>query len=588
MKSGSAIQDQIRERITLSDLVGKRVKLKRAGKEFSGLCPFHGEKTPSFTVNDQKGFFHCFGCGAHGDVFGFLMQESGLSFPEALKRAAEIAGVQLPTTMEAGPRLSPAQLQARDRLFQLMRHAADFYVQNLQRHEATDAQKYLQSRGLTSQTLQAFSIGFASPGRTKLMDYLQQQGFDLKEIEAAGLISARDKGEAVDKFRGRIIFPIHNVKGQVVAFGGRALLSQQEPKYLNSPETELFHKGSLLYHFKNVQDQSASDQSVILVEGYMDVIKLSQAGYPKAVAPLGTAVTPEQIIALWRLDRNPIIVMDGDTAGIRAQKRVIERAMPLITSERTLRFLTLPQGQDPDSFIDENGLPAFQSLLTQSKSLVDQLWHLYFLSIDQDTPEKRTQIDKNLWELTSSIQDPSLQKNYQSDLLQKTKSHRSALYQRRNVSTPLSPRKKIKHPHKIDLNRRLLLYLAIRYPNLVIDHEEDFSEIDFPASHQTLQKECLDFCATQKPIHEDGWLSHLQAKEAYRDILSEFDITFIRSHLPGLHNDPDASTLTEVWQKTMQALNQEKQDKLAEEMRQRFEDDPTEENWKQFLKHTNT
>ena len=583
MQSGRAIQDQIRERITLSDIIGKRVKLKRAGKEFSGLCPFHGEKTPSFTVNDQKGFFHCFGCGAHGDVFGFLMQEGGVSFPEALKRAAEIAGVQLPKTIDTGPKLSPAQLQARDRLHQLMRHAADFYSETLKRHEATEAQKYLQSRNLTAQTISAFQVGFASSGRTVLMEYLKTQGFTAEEIKTAGLTSARDQG-TIDKFRSRIIFPIHNTKGQVVAFGGRALLSQQEPKYLNSPETPIFHKGSLLYNAKNAND-ARSNQSVLLVEGYMDVIKLSQAGYPRAVAPLGTAVTPEQITALWRLDRSPIIVMDGDNAGIRAQQRIIERAMPLITADKTLRFLTLPQGQDPDTFIDAHGIAAFQNLLSQANSLIDQLWQLYFLATPQDTPEQRTQIQRTLADLINAIRDPSLRKNYQDDIAARTKQHRYKAQQ--PSATQISPRStRKKGTPSLDLNRRILLYLSIRYPSLLFDHEEDFSNIDFPTSHQGLQQDCLSLCATQHPIAVDGWLSHIKSTSPHHDILSDFDHTFVRSHLPTLQVNPQPATLDALWQKTIQALHQEKQVHLAEEMRQKFESNPTEENWQLFLKHT--
>ena len=406
--------DEIRNRVPVSDVVGRRVKLARKGREHSGLCPFHNEKTPSFTVNDDKGFYHCFGCGAHGDVIKFVTETEGLSFPETVERLAGQAGLPMP---EYSPG-DAQKAQQRKSLYDVMEAASRYFESRLVSTIGQEGWNYLMRRGLTKETCKKFRLGFASEGRTALKEaLLSREGItEDMMVEAGLLIQPEDDGggkrPSYDRFRHRVMFPITDRQGRVVAFGGRALSADAKAKYLNSPETPLFHKGRLLYNLAGARRAAYDKGRVLVAEGYMDVIAMDQAGFTNAVAPLGTAVTEEQIEELWRLAPEPLMCFDGDKAGIRASYRVAEKSLPLLKAGHSLRFVHLPEGEDPDSYIAGQGAQAFLDLLNKGQPLVDTLWEMKTRSVKADTPEQCAGLEKTLSETLSEIRDKTIRGYY--------------------------------------------------------------------------------------------------------------------------------------------------------------------------------
>ena len=329
--------EQIRSRTHISEIVSRRVRLIRKGRgEHSGLCPFHDEKTPSFTVNDIKGFYHCFGCGAHGSIFDFVMKTDGLEFPEAVEILAAEAGLQIPKKDENFHE-KENRLQ-RERLLNLLKAAMQWFRGQMNDRDGSLALGYIKDRGILPATAEHFSIGFAPSARNQLKKAMIKIGFSEKELILVGLIIQPEDGrESYDRFRNRLIFPITDKRGRPVGFGGRAF-SESSAKYLNSPETNFFHKGSLLYNLNGAREEIKNLGSLIVVEGYTDVISLWQAGIKNVVAPLGTALTDTQMMELWRLTSEPVLSLDGDSAGIRAAIRAAENALPLLKPNQSLRF----------------------------------------------------------------------------------------------------------------------------------------------------------------------------------------------------------------------------------------------------------
>ena len=407
--------DEIRARVPLEGVIGKRVRLVRRGRELLGLCPFHNEKTPSFTVNEEKGFFHCFGCGAHGDVFGFLMRDEGLAFPEAVERLAGDAGLALPAR---DPRAEAREKQ-RHSLFGVVEGAAKWFEAELAGPRGEAARRYLQARGVDEATRAQFRLGYAPDSRTALRTRLEKDGITEAMMVEAGLLIAPDDGRTpYDRFRGRVIFPICDRRGRVVAFGGRAL-GDVQPKYLNSPETPLFAKGSLLYGQHLAAPAARKARRLIAVEGYMDVIALHQAGIAEAVAPLGTALTEQQLEALWRLAEDPVLCFDGDEAGSRAAARAVERALPRLSAKRLLRFASLPAGQDPDTMVRDRGRQAMAEIVDGALPLSDQLWTMAVSGRALDTPEARARISKQLQDQIARIADRDLGFRYLEEFRQR-------------------------------------------------------------------------------------------------------------------------------------------------------------------------
>ncbi len=415
MRFSPRFLDELRERVSLADLVGRRVKLQRAGREWKGLCPFHRERTPSFHVVEEKGFYHCFGCGAHGDAIRWLEETEGMSFPEAVEDLARLAGMPLPRRDPETARRERAVEDRRTRLLAAMEAAARFYQQQLGSAEGAGARDYLKMRGVTPESVLEFRLGFA-PGarqRDRLATALAAQGFDTDLLVEAGLVIRPEEGGRrvpFDRFRDRLIFPIGDSRGRIIAFGGCALGDQLE-KYLNSPDTPLFHKGEGLYHYREAR-AAARDGNILVVEGYMDVIALAQAGFPQAVAPLGTALSEAQLALLWRAAAEPLLCFDGDAAGLKAADRAIERALPLLAAGRSLRFVLLPRGMDPDDLIAREGAGAFARLVEGALPLIDMLWRLMVENADISTPERRAAVEQRVLTRLRRIADERLRELY--------------------------------------------------------------------------------------------------------------------------------------------------------------------------------
>jgi DNA primase len=404
--------EELRNRLSISQVVGRRVRLNKRGREHTGLCPFHNEKTPSFTVSDDKGFFHCFGCGAHGDVVGFVMRSEGLPFPEAVERLAREAGLEVPVSSPEERRKAEKQAT----LHGALEAAAKWFEAQLKAPAGRAGLDYFKRRGLRDDTIDRFRLGFAPDDRNALLEALKKQGISEELQIEGGLAKLPDDGRgAFGYFRGRVMFPITDRRGRVIAFGGR-ILDQGEPKYLNSPETPLFHKGRVLYGLAQAQAVVREKGDLVVCEGYMDVIALAEAGVGGAVAPLGTALTEDQILELWRLAPEPILCFDGDAAGQRAAARAIERALPLLAPGKSLRFAMLPPGDDPDSLVRRGGEGTMSEALAQARPLVDVIWDQEMAARPADTPERRAGLRQRLEERVRRIADRAVQEGYRQEV----------------------------------------------------------------------------------------------------------------------------------------------------------------------------
>ena len=411
--------DELRARVTLSGVIGRTTRLQKAGHEFKACCPFHNEKSPSFTVNDAKGFYHCFGCGAHGDVIRWMTDQRGLAFMDAVKELAAEAGMEVPAP---DPRAAK-QAEQRDTLHDVTKAAQDWFVQQLAGPEGGKARAYLATRGFDPHTVERFGFGYAPEGRQALKGALGQFGED-KLIEA-GLRIAVEEREPYDRFRGRLMLPIEDARGRVIGFGGRILdkAKTDAPKYLNSPDTPLFDKGRTLYNLHRAGPASRQSGRMIVVEGYMDVIALAAAGFGEAVAPLGTALTEHQLGLLWRMVETPILCFDGDAAGQRAAMRAISRALPLLKPAHSLRIVRLPAGLDPDDLIRQQGAGAMETLLAQAGPLIDMLWEHERDALPLATPEDKAGLKARLLAHVETIGDQDIRALYRRELLERFSDH---------------------------------------------------------------------------------------------------------------------------------------------------------------------
>ena len=406
--------DELRSRITLSSVISRTTKLQKAGREFKACCPFHNEKTPSFTVNDQKGFYHCFGCGAHGDAIRWMTDQRGLTFMDAVKELAAEAGMEVPAP---DPRQA-RQAEQRAGLHDVMAAAQDYFAGNLAGPEGARAREYLQSRGFDPHTAQRFGFGFAPDNRNGIKQALGER-FDPAMLVEGGLQIQVDDKAPYDRFRGRLMLPIEDARGRVIAFGGRILDAgnTNAPKYLNCPDTPLFDKGRTLYNLHRAGPVSRKSNRIVVVEGYMDVIALAAAGIEDAVAPLGTALTERQIELLWRLVEVPILCFDGDAAGQRAAMRAISRALPLLRPGHSLSIVRLPAGMDPDDLVRRDGAAAMEKLLAEPGSLLETIWTHERDAQPLSTPEDKAGLRARLIEHVEQIEDRDIKSLYRRDLL---------------------------------------------------------------------------------------------------------------------------------------------------------------------------
>src|SRR4029078_2286419 len=400
MKFSDSFLDEIRARLPVSQIVSRRVPLKRRGREFVGLSPFNREKTPSFTVNDQKGFYHCFSSGKHGDVFTFLMEIEGLSFPEAVERLAGEAVLEL---RKPDPQYERSAKERLD-LIDALEAACRFFEDDLKTREGRAALSYAEGRGLLPETLKQFRIGLAPNSKDAVKSALLKKGFTEAQLLDAGLLIKPDDGRATyDRFRNRLTIPIVDAKSRVIAFGARALDPDAEPKYLNSPETRLFDKGSTVFNFARARKAAFDKGELVVVEGYMDVLALHQAGFANSVATLGTAFTERQMEQLWLLAPEPMICFAGDRAGEAAAARAIDRMLPMLREGHSFRFAFLPEGMDPDDLVRSQGAAAFTQCLRSARPLIDVLWLRERAEQALDTPERRAAFEARLDALLAEI-----------------------------------------------------------------------------------------------------------------------------------------------------------------------------------------
>ncbi|WP_208435897.1 DNA primase [Bartonella phoceensis] len=504
--------DELRTRLPISTVIGQRVvfdpkKSKPSRGDFWCCCPFHGEKTPSFHCDDRKGQYYCFGCGVNGDIFTFLCELDGLHFSESVERLADFAGIKLPLF---DPQSHERQREKAD-LYDVMRIATDFFQQSLHEREGMQARRYLDARGVTPKLAERFRIGFAPMRRTALKEALSARGISLKQMEDCGLLkSSEDNAVSYDRFRNRIMFPIEDLRGRVVAFGGRALEKDALAKYLNSPETVLFHKGDMLYNAaaarKNsrfVHDEKV--RSLLVVEGYMDVIALTKAGFEGVVAPLGTALTEAQIGLLWQMGSDPILCFDGDDAGLKAAFRFADRVLPLLKAGVSVRFVLLPQGKDPDEIISAGGAQLFSSFLQKAIPLIELLWWRATYGKNFETPEARATLEKQLKQQIFTIKDEDIRRYYLQDIKKRLFDFFRPFFLKKKETghyPQFSPNKALKDPsfsvlansnivrnssQSIPLREAVILLILAYYPELWYENFEVLAELEL----QNTQLRCF-------------------------------------------------------------------------------------------------
>ncbi|MEP2102327.1 DNA primase [Parasphingorhabdus sp.] len=518
--------DELRSRITLSTLIGRTVKVQKAGREFKACCPFHNEKTPSFTINDEKGFYHCFGCGAHGDAIRWMTDQRGLGFMDAVKDLAAEAQMEVPAP---DPRAAQRQ-EARATLHDVMAAAQDWFVTQFNGIEGAAAREYLKNRGISEKTIREFGFGFAPDSRGRLKEALSVHGVD--QLVEAGLLIKVDDRDPYDRFRGRLMIPIRDPRGRVIAFGGR-ILGDGEPKYLNSPDTPLFDKGRTLYNLDKASPASRQTGRILVVEGYMDAIALAQAGFEDVVAPLGTALTEHQIERIWKMVEAPILCFDGDNAGQKAAMRGALRALPILRPSHSLNFIALPAGQDPDDLIRSDGPQAFAELIDKPQMLGDKIWQVEFEAEPLNTPETKAGLKKRLSDHVRDIADQDIAQHYRQDFQER---YENAFFAKRDSQPRRGPFERSKggfksqyvsfkpmddtksvlvEGHDLRIAKAILGGL-IRHPSQISKHFEELTVLRLADSQmQALLSELIGTAMRKEMLDMQALLTILEQTDCY-------------------------------------------------------------------------
>ena len=511
-----AFLDELRARTPLSALIGRRVKLSKSGRNWKGCCPFHGEKSPSFQVYDDH--FHCFGCGVHGDAISFVMQAEGASFPEAVERLAGEAGLEVP---KPSVRAVEAERQRLD-LHGVLDLAQASFARRLREREGAAALDYLRGRGLSDTTIAQFGLGWSGDGRGALMAELARGGIEPSRMLEAGLLREAEDGPARELYWNRATFPIHDRRGRLVSFGGRTL-GDAKPKYINGPESPIFSKKRNLYAIDLARAGLRTGQPLVVAEGYMDVIALHQAGFTGAVAPLGTALTEEQLEELWRLAPDPVLCFDGDAAGARAAARAAELCLPLLTPERTLRLATLPGGDDPDTLIQKRGPAAFQAVIDAARPLSEALFHFAREQGGGDTPEQRAALRARLVAAAGRIADRSLAAEYRSALLDRFYASRK---RGGRAAGPVA--RTVRPVATLDATQaergRCLVAILLRHPDLLRDTEEAFASLELTPAMARLRDAVLHL-SERNMLDSTTLLTQLNASGAAEEVAQALSST---------------------------------------------------------------
>jgi DNA primase len=521
--------DELRARVTLSTLIGRTVKILRAGREYKACCPFHNEKTPSFTINDEKGFYHCFGCGAHGDAIRWMTDQRGLSFMDAVKELAAEAGMEVPAPDPRAAKKAEEQASQRD----VVQAAADGFAQ-LDSSNGAPARDYLARRGISDATRRAFDFGLAPDSRSALKEALKK--FPTAMLIESGMLISVENKDPYDRFRGRLMIPIRDARGRVIAFGGR-ILGDGEPKYLNSPDTPLFDKGRTLFNLDKASPASRQTNRVIVVEGYMDVIALAEAGIADAVAPLGTALTENQLGLLWRMVPVPLLCFDGDAAGQKAAMRAATRALSLLRPGFSLAFATLPAGQDPDDIVRARGADGFAAILEDAQPLVERLWAHEVAAGPLTTPEERAALKTRLLAHADAIQDADVRHHYREAFRERLDALFARARPERAPRVPWAPSPR-RGGGRFEPDPRLqppaeetrsigqagiaaplaaaLIGGLLRYPQAIRRHEEALARLSVPDSGDAeLLDLMLDIAMAQEGLDTEGLLAILEPMKVY-------------------------------------------------------------------------
>ena len=539
MRFPPSFLDDIRGRVAISAVVGRKVAWDRrktnAGKgDYWACCPFHGEKSPSFHVDDRKGRYHCFGCKASGDIFTFLVEKEGVSFPEAVERLAMEAGLAMPQVSEADVRRE----EIRASLYDIMEIAAKFFEAELQSARGAKARGYLSDRQLSIAIQREFRIGYAPDDRAALRNHLAGKDVPLEQMIEAGLeISGDDIPVAYDRFRDRVMFPIRDPRGRVIAFGGRALSKDVPAKYLNSPETPLFHKGSILYNLDKAREAAHETGSIIAVEGYVDVIAMHRAGIAQTVAPLGTALTEEQLALLWKIAPEPTLCFDGDSAGLKAAYRALDLALPVLKPGHSLKFAVLPEGLDPDDLLKSQGAEALKQVVAAAQPLSEVLWQRALAGNDRSTPERKAQFERDLRGLAGQIGDDTVRRHYLADIAERfaslwrpangqwQKGKRPPFATRRSpfakdqkpwdIKGPPSPQLRAlagggQIRQGIERRERMIVLSMVNHPELLHEVLDEFAALDLvTAELDSLRTQIIDSAALVESLDAAGLRSHL-------------------------------------------------------------------------------
>ena len=551
--------DELRARVTLSTVIMRTDKLQRAGREWKACCPFHDEKTPSFTVNDQKGFYHCFGCGAHGDVIRWMTDQRGMGFMDAVKELAAEAGMEVP----APDPVAAKKAEKRANLIDVTTEAQDWFVNNLKNADGREALDYLRGRGLSNETLREFGFGYAPENKQALPSALP--GFDEQMLVEAGMRIETDDGTKYDRFRGRVMLPIQDARGRVIAFGGRILGKRDGiAKYLNSPDTPLFDKGRTLYNLHRAAPASRQTGRVIVVEGYMDVVALAQAGFEESVAPLGTALTEMQLEMLWRLVERPILCFDGDAAGKKAAERALERAAALMKIPNSLAFVSLPSGDDPDDVIRTHGAAGFYDVLSKAQTHEDFIWDMERSRADFGNAVGKATFRQTLYDWAKKFTDKSLSSELWNALRnryfdetypKKRRFLKSANYGRLDPESAAQLKSWVQDGSRQTLIKAVFSALA-RHPSLISKYTERLCSFLPKTEEVRFAVDVLIASSTAHETNDDhpsealheiaSWSSKLPFPFLAKGVTSEFVDPFIHEALLSLVDIPAAEAAREV------------------------------------------
>ncbi len=516
--------DELRAKISIADVVGQKVKLVRKGREYTGLCPFHNEKTPSFTVNEAKGFYHCFGCGAHGDIIKFEMDANGLTFIDAVEKLAHKVGMQLPKLSHE----NKEQAQKRASAYDIMEMAAKFFEKNLRLTGGKEALNYLYARGFDDAIIAKFRLGFA-PNNNGLKAQLTSKEVSEEEMAELGLLTIPEGRRSHDFFRNRVMIPIIDKRGKVIAFGGRVMDGSQ-PKYLNSPETPIFNKRRVLYNLNNAREPGYEAKSLIICEGYMDVIAMDKYGISYAVAPLGTALTEDQIAEAWKVVPEPICCFDGDSAGVRAAIRSVDRVLPILKPGYSLKYAFLPDKMDPDEFLKAKGKEEFLKVINDTTPLKELLWKKNANAQPLNTPEQKALLEKNIKEEVAKIADETVRGYYIQDMKSKIyneigrgawkKSENKNYRKTDKVTLPLVRSVKT---NLDDLAAQYVVSALVCYPQLIEEYEERL--FDFEIKNKSLKQffECiLEICHENENLHDSEELQSKIKEKGFQKELEQY------------------------------------------------------------------